>query len=86
MNDARQDIEALLKEASRVQLIKAVLGALETAEEARRPLDYADYGIGQYRDNAAVEAERNARVGVADEIEQSLRLGLTGQTAPQQGG
>lgn len=85
MSNRQQEIEALLAAATREQLIKAVRGALEAAEEARRPLDYADYGIGQYRDNAAVEAERNARVGVADDVEQSLRLGLTEQTAPQPG-
>ncbi|EGX57943.1 MULTISPECIES: hypothetical protein [Streptomyces] len=85
MSDKQQEIEALLEAASREQLIKAVRGALAAAEEARRPLDYADYGIGQYRDNAVVEAERDARVGVADDVEQSLRLVLTEQGAPQPG-
>lgn len=85
MSDKQQEIEALLEAASREQLIKAVRGALAATEEARRPLDCADYGIGQYRDNAVVEAERDARVGVADDVEQSLRLGLTEQDAPQPG-
>ncbi|MFE0356473.1 hypothetical protein ACFW2K_22785 [Streptomyces nigra] len=85
MSDKQQEIEALLEAASREQLIEAVRGALAAAKEARRPLDYADYGVGQYRDNAVVEAERDARVGVADDVEQSLRLGLTEQAAPQPG-
>lgn len=85
MSDRQQEIKALLETASREQLIKAVRGVLEAAEEARRPLDYDDYGVGHYRDNAVVEAERDARVGVADDVEQSLRLALTEQAAPQPG-
>ncbi|MEU5900431.1 hypothetical protein [Streptomyces venezuelae] len=72
----RQAIEARLTHASREELIQALRDVLSTTGEAQRPIDYGDYGIDGWRDHEAVQAERDARVAVAEEVEGEISHAL----------
>ncbi|WP_431983806.1 hypothetical protein [Streptomyces qinglanensis] len=72
----RQAIEMRLAGASREELVQALRDVLGATEEAQRPIDYGDYGVGGWRDHEAVQAERDVRVGVAEEVEGEIRNAL----------